>query len=84
VRIYSEKISGARSDRKQLAKAVGALGKGDVLLITRLDRLARSTRPQWSPRTVRHDHRRWTSPDGISDRPVFGGPFGAASGEVLV
>jgi DNA invertase Pin-like site-specific DNA recombinase len=43
-RVYSEKISGACSDRKQLAKAIGSLGPGDVLLVTRLDRLARSTR----------------------------------------
>jgi DNA invertase Pin-like site-specific DNA recombinase len=43
-RIFSEKISGARSDRKELARAIAALGQGDVLLVTRLDRLARSTR----------------------------------------
>lgn len=43
-RIYSEKISGAVTDRRGLAKAIGALGAGDVLLVTRLDRLARSTR----------------------------------------
>jgi DNA invertase Pin-like site-specific DNA recombinase len=42
--VYAEKISGALTDRKALAKAVGALGAGDVLLVTRLDRLARSTR----------------------------------------
>ncbi len=43
-RIYSEKISGAVTDRKALAKALAALEPGDVLLVTRLDRLARSTR----------------------------------------
>jgi DNA invertase Pin-like site-specific DNA recombinase len=43
-RLYSEKISGAVSDRRQLARAIAALGPGDVLLVTRLDRLARSTR----------------------------------------
>jgi DNA invertase Pin-like site-specific DNA recombinase len=43
-RIFSEKISGAISDRKALAKAIAAVGVGDVLLVTRLDRLARSTR----------------------------------------
>jgi DNA invertase Pin-like site-specific DNA recombinase len=32
------------TDRKQLAKAMATLGPGDVLLVTRLDRLARSTR----------------------------------------
>jgi DNA invertase Pin-like site-specific DNA recombinase len=42
--VYSEKMSGVVTDRKQLAKALAALGAGDVLLVTRLDRLARSTR----------------------------------------
>jgi DNA invertase Pin-like site-specific DNA recombinase len=43
-RIFAEKISGTVTDRKALAKAIAALGPGDVLLVTRLDRLARSTR----------------------------------------
>jgi DNA invertase Pin-like site-specific DNA recombinase len=43
-RIFQEKISGARSDRKQLARLIAGLDKGDVLVVTRLDRLARSTR----------------------------------------
>src|SRR6478672_3900953 len=43
-RIFSEKVSGAVTDRKALAKAISALGTGDILLVTRLDRLARSTR----------------------------------------
>jgi DNA invertase Pin-like site-specific DNA recombinase len=41
-RIYAEKISGAVTDRKALAKAT--LCEGDTLLVCRLDRLARSTR----------------------------------------
>ena len=43
-RVFAEKISGAVTDRKALAKAIAALNAGDVLLVTRLDRLARSTR----------------------------------------
>jgi DNA invertase Pin-like site-specific DNA recombinase len=43
-RMFSEKQSGAKTDRAALAKALGVLGAGDVLLVTRLDRLARSTR----------------------------------------
>ena len=43
-RIYQEKISGARSDRKQLTRLISGLDNGDVLVVTRLDRLARSTR----------------------------------------
>jgi len=41
---FAEKVSGAQTDRKALAKAIAALGAGDVLLVTRLDRMARSTR----------------------------------------
>lgn len=41
--IFAEKESGDKTDRKALAKALAALGPGDVLLVTRLDRLARST-----------------------------------------
>jgi DNA invertase Pin-like site-specific DNA recombinase len=45
VRVFAEKISGASTNgRKQLAKALTSLGEGDVLVVTRLDRLARSTR----------------------------------------
>ena len=43
-KIFSEKEPGTKTDRKALAKAVAALQDGDVLLVTRLDRLARSTR----------------------------------------
>jgi DNA invertase Pin-like site-specific DNA recombinase len=43
-RIYAEKISGAYSDRPQLAKALAVLAEGDCLVVCKLDRLARSTR----------------------------------------
>jgi DNA invertase Pin-like site-specific DNA recombinase len=43
-RVFAEKVSGIVTDRKQLAKAIASLATGDVLLVTRLDRLARSTR----------------------------------------
>jgi DNA invertase Pin-like site-specific DNA recombinase len=43
-RIFAEKISGARSDRPQLGKLLKALKPGDVVIIAKLDRLARSTR----------------------------------------
>jgi DNA invertase Pin-like site-specific DNA recombinase len=42
--IFAEKISGAYADRPQLAKALAALGEGDTLVVSKLDRLARSTR----------------------------------------
>jgi DNA invertase Pin-like site-specific DNA recombinase len=44
VKVFREVASGTKSDRRQLRKAVTALGAGDVLMVTRLDRLARSTR----------------------------------------
>jgi DNA invertase Pin-like site-specific DNA recombinase len=43
-KVFRETASGAKTDRAQLRKAIAALDAGDVLLVTRLDRLARSTR----------------------------------------
>jgi DNA invertase Pin-like site-specific DNA recombinase len=43
-KVFAEKVSDAQTDRKQLQRAIAALSHGDVLLVTRLDRLARSTR----------------------------------------
>jgi DNA invertase Pin-like site-specific DNA recombinase len=43
-KVFKEKASGAKSDRPELAKAISRLEEGDVLVVTRLDRLARSTR----------------------------------------
>jgi DNA invertase Pin-like site-specific DNA recombinase len=42
--VFRETGSGAKTDRRELAKALRALDTGDTLLVTRLDRLARSTR----------------------------------------
>jgi DNA invertase Pin-like site-specific DNA recombinase len=45
VKVFAEKLSGATAaNRKELAKVLAKLQPGDVLLVTRLDRLARSTR----------------------------------------
>ena len=43
-KVYAEKVSGARSDRPELGKLLRRVEAGDLLIITRLDRLARSTR----------------------------------------
>jgi DNA invertase Pin-like site-specific DNA recombinase len=37
-------VSGAKTDRAQLRRVIDQLEAGDVLMVTRLDRLARSTR----------------------------------------
>ena len=43
-KVFREVASGAKTDRAQLRRAVAELAAGDVLMVTRLDRLARSTR----------------------------------------
>lgn len=43
-KIFSEKVSGVVTDRRELAKAISQLNSGDLLIVTKLDRLARSTR----------------------------------------
>src|SRR6478672_10620124 len=43
-KVYAEQVSGAVTDRPELAKLIKRLEPGDVLMVTRLDRLARSTR----------------------------------------
>src|SRR5947208_9424485 len=43
-KVFSETASGAKTDRAQLGKVLKALQAGDTLMVTRLDRLARSTR----------------------------------------
>nr|WP_295746008.1 recombinase family protein [uncultured Acidocella sp.] len=41
--IYREKATGARADRRELLKLLKQLAAGDVVVVTRIDRLARST-----------------------------------------
>ena len=42
-KIYSEKISGVKCDRPELQRLLKALEPGSVMVVTRLDRLGRST-----------------------------------------
>ena len=43
-KVFREKASGAKTDRAELGKVIRRLEAGDVLVVSRLDRLARSTR----------------------------------------
>src|SRR6266700_4800700 len=43
-KVFKEKVSGVKTDRAELAKLIRRLEPGDVVVVTRLDRLARSTR----------------------------------------
>jgi DNA invertase Pin-like site-specific DNA recombinase len=42
-KIYREKASGAKADRRELLRLLKAVSRGDVVTVTRIDRLARST-----------------------------------------
>jgi DNA invertase Pin-like site-specific DNA recombinase len=44
VKVFREVASSTKADRAQLRRALNTLDQGDVLMVTRLDRLARSTR----------------------------------------
>jgi DNA invertase Pin-like site-specific DNA recombinase len=48
-KIYSEKMTGAQSDRRELLKMLDALTPGDMVTVTRIDRLARRTRRLTTP-----------------------------------
>ena len=43
-RVYSEKKSGANGDRAALQRMLKEVQSGDIVVVTRLDRLARSVR----------------------------------------
>lgn len=43
-KLFKEKVSGAQTNRPELKKLFRELDDGDVVVVTRLDRLARSTR----------------------------------------
>ena len=55
-KIFSEKESGAKTDRRALQRALAALSQGDVLLVAKLDRLARSTRDLLNTLQTISDH----------------------------
>ena len=42
-KIYREKATGSRADRRELLTMLKHIADGDVVMVTRIDRLARST-----------------------------------------
>ena len=73
-KVYSEKVSGARSDRPQLAKLLKALGEGDTVVVTRLDARPQYTRPpqhSWTPSPrLALSSSRWQTLGPIPPRPT--------------
>jgi DNA invertase Pin-like site-specific DNA recombinase len=43
-KVFQEKASAATAERRELKRMLATVNAGDVVLVTRLDRLARSTR----------------------------------------
>src|SRR5579883_2666225 len=75
-KIFRETASGAKTDRRELARALKVIGKGDVLLVTRLDRLARSTRDRLNKVTQADLAQRFNmSPSTISRFHVNGASY---------
>mgnify|MGYP003353050917 CR=1 FL=1 len=58
-RVWREKVSGAKVDRKELGKLIKSITDGDQVVVTRIDRLARSTFELFAFR--QKDHRRGRS-----------------------
>ncbi len=56
-KVFRETASGAKTDRAQLRKALTQLDADDVLMVTRLDRLARSTRDLLNTLATISDHK---------------------------
>jgi DNA invertase Pin-like site-specific DNA recombinase len=69
-RVYEEKVSGARRDRPQLARLLDQLREGDVVVVHRLDRLARSTRDLLEIAELLRDAGAGSSP--VSHSPASG------------
>jgi DNA invertase Pin-like site-specific DNA recombinase len=55
--IYCEKASGAVPDRRELRRMLADLQPDDIVLVTRLDRLARSTRDLLNTLTIIAEHK---------------------------
>ncbi len=74
-KVFREMASGAKTDRSQLRRALDQLDAGDVLMVTRLDRLARSTRDLLNTLAAIADRRPASGPlatPGPTPRPPHG------------
>jgi hypothetical protein len=67
-KVFREGASGAKPERAQLRRVIDQLDAGDVLMVTRLDRLARSTRD------LLNSSRRSPIAKPASDRSTTHGP----------
>jgi DNA invertase Pin-like site-specific DNA recombinase len=68
-KVFRETASGAKTDRSQLRKALDQLDAGDVLMVTRLDRLA--GRPLENVAATAQDNVQ-NSPQTNSQNPISG------------
>jgi DNA invertase Pin-like site-specific DNA recombinase len=74
-RIFREKASGAKTDRRELKRLLRSLRVGDILLVTRLDRLAvkersagfRSLGDLWADTTTAHGRLMLTVLGGLAE-----------------
>ncbi|EAP6919457.1 MULTISPECIES: recombinase family protein [Klebsiella pneumoniae complex] len=75
-RVFEEKASGAQRGRRELAKMLDHLQPGNVVTVTRLDRLARSTRDLLGSvaKIVKLEHA-WRRLDGRNDDGFQVAPF---------
>jgi DNA invertase Pin-like site-specific DNA recombinase len=55
-RIYQEKASGAKTERPELTKLLDTARKGDVVIVWKLDRLARSLRQLIDTTVMLNEH----------------------------
>src|ERR1700674_3730472 len=75
-KIYREKVTGAHSDRRELLKMLKALAPGDVVTVTRIDRL-RAAPLTCSPSSSRS----WTPKPNSVHSPSRGPPPTPAAGD---
>src|SRR3546814_18085648 len=68
-KVFHETARGIKSDRKELATAPKVLGAGDTMIVSRLDRLARS-----KPDLLNRSEERRDGDEGVSALRSWGSP----------